>query len=271
MRGLVRVEKADGNRNVKDTQAAPTALVTGAAQRIGAAIARSLAGDCWRVAVHYRSQADEARALVAEIERSGGKACAFRADLADAAQVSQLIPAVTKTLGVPTLLVNNASVFERDDAHDFTPEGWATHFDVNARAPVLLAQSFARHLPESARGVIVNIVDQRVWRLTPQFFTYTLSKAALWTATQTLAQSFAPRIRVNAIGPGPVLPNPYQDDAAFERQRDATPLGCGATPDEICAAIRFILATPSMTGQMIALDGGQHLAWRTPDVDGAEG
>lgn len=249
----------------------PVALVTGAAQRIGAAISRSLAADGWSVAVHYRSQAEEAESLVADIKSCGGSARAFQADLADADAIAALIPEALSRLGGVQLLVNNASLFERDNAHDFTPEGWAAHFDVNARAPVLLSQSFARHLPPGLNGVIVNIVDQRVWRLTPQFFTYTLSKAALWTATQTLAQSFAPRIRVNAIGPGPVLPSSYQDQAAFERQRGATPLGCGATPDEICAAIRFILATPSMTGQMIALDGGQHLAWKTPDVDGAEG
>lgn len=250
-----------------DKQPPPTALVTGAAQRIGAAIARSLAADGWSVAVHYRSQVDEAEALVAEIERAGGVARAFGADLADVTQVVELVPTVAQSLGAPTLLVNNASIFQRDNARDFTTEGWAAHFDVNARAPVMLAQAFARNLPHAAQGVIVNMIDQRVWRLTPQFFTYTLSKAALWTATQTLAQSLAPRIRVNAIGPGPVLPNPYQDEAAFERQRGATPLGGGAKPDDICAAIRFILATPSMTGQMIALDGGQHLAWRTPDVE----
>ncbi len=270
MRGLVRVAETDENRMADDKQSPPVALVTGAARRIGAAITRSLAADGWSVAVHYRSQADEAEALVAEIVRAGGGARAFQADLADATQVAELIPAVTQSLGTPTLLVNNASIFQRDNARDFTTEGWAAHFDVNARAPVMLAQAFARHLPPAAQGVVVNMIDQRVWRLTPQFFTYTLSKAALWAATQTLAQSLAPRIRVNAIGPGPVLPNPYQDEAAFERQRNATPLEGGATPDEICGAIRFILATPSMTGQMIALDGGQHLSWRTPDVDGMD-
>jgi NAD(P)-dependent dehydrogenase (short-subunit alcohol dehydrogenase family) len=245
------------------------AVVTGAAQRIGAAIARSLAADGWRVAIHLRSKGAEAAELAAEIAAGGGLAECFVADLSDAEAALSLIPDIAAAMGAPSLLVNNASLFEWDDAASFTPAGWDAHFAVNARAPALLAQAFAQGLGDGS-GDIVNIVDQRVWRLTPQFFTYTLSKAALWTATQTLAQALAPRIRVNAIGPGPVLASAYQDEASFDRQRAATPLGCGASPDEICAAIRFILATPSMTGQMIALDGGQHLSWRTPDVDGVE-
>lgn len=166
----------------------------------------------------------------------------------------------------PTLLVNSASVFEDDAAHDFSLAGYDHAMAVNLRAPLLLASAMARALPADAAGLIVNITDQRVWRLTPRFFSYTLSKAALWTATQTLAQALAPRIRVNAIGPGPTLASPHQSAEAFARQARAIPLERAPTPEDIAAALTYLIEAKAVTGQMIAVDGGQHLAWKTPDT-----
>ncbi len=175
-----------------------------------------------------------------------------------------------KALGPVTTLINSASIFEDDCLKTLTPESWATHIDTNLRAPLFLSQAFVNQLPAGTDGNIINIIDQRVWRLNPRFLSYTASKAALWTLTQTLAQSLAPQIRVNAIGPGPVLTNERQAQADFEAQVEAVLLQRGPELSEICQAIRFILAAPSMTGQMIALDGGQHLAWATPDAIGPE-
>lgn len=245
-----------------------TALVTGAARRIGREIAIALAEDGWSVAVHHHSSADDASAVVAEIEARGGRAHALHADLGDVAGTESLVPAAAAALGPLSLLVNNASLFEPDDARTVTPESWAAHLDTNLRAPALLSRAFASQLAEGAEGNIVNITDQRVWAPTPHFFSYTIAKMALWDMTQVLARSFAPRIRVNAVGPGPALANARQSAADFARQTEATILRRGTTPEEICAAVRFILASPAMTGQMIALDGGQHLAWETPDVSG---
>lgn len=237
------------------------ALVTGAARRIGRAIALDLARERFAVAVHYGGAKVEAEAVVAEIARTGGRAVALHADLAREAEVATLVPRATDALGPLGLLVNNAARFERDEALDATRESWDLHMEANLRAPFVLIQAFARQLPPEADGVVVNMLDQRVWRLTPHFISYTLSKSALWTLTRTLALALAPRIRVNGIGPGPVLPSPRQSEEQFARQWRATPLGRGSTPEEICAALRFILASPAVTGQMIALDGGQHLAW----------
>lgn len=242
------------------------ALVTGGARRIGRSIALALAADGWSVALHHRSAPEEADAVVKEIEAMGGRAAALNADLAEADAPAGLIARAAASIGPLSLLVNNASLFERDETDSMTAESWAAHMDINLRAPAFLSQGFAAQLPEGAEGNIVNIVDQRVWAPTPHFFSYTISKMALWDMTQVMARSLAPRIRVNAIGPGPTLPNSRQSPGDFERQSRATILGRGTTPDEICAAIRFILASPAMTGQMIALDGGQHLAWETPDT-----
>jgi NAD(P)-dependent dehydrogenase (short-subunit alcohol dehydrogenase family) len=164
------------------------------------------------------------------------------------------------------LLVNSASVFEDDSAEAFDVAGYETAMAVNLRAPLLLSQAMARALPADLTGLIIHIIDQRVWRLTPRFFSYTLSKAALWAATQTQAQAFAPRIRVNAIGPGPTLPSIHQSAEIFAAQAAAVPLERGPTPDDIAAALRYLIDAPSVTGQMIAVDGGQHLSWRTPDA-----
>ncbi|HUD51297.1 SDR family oxidoreductase [Parvibaculum sp.] len=246
------------------------ALVTGAARRIGRAIALALAEDGWSVALcirHDRADEDAAQVL-AEIEAKGARAVVLKADLADHDATARLVPDAAKALGPLTLLVNNASVFEPDEAATMTSASWTEHIDVNLRAPAFLAQAFAAQLPAGADGNIVNIIDQRVWRPNPRFLSYTLSKMALWDLTRLLAQGLAPHIRVNGIGPGPTLANARQAREDFDRQAAATILRRGTTPEEICAGIRFILAAPAMTGQMIALDGGQHLAWETPDVVG---
>lgn len=243
------------------------ALVTGGARRIGRAIAAGLAAHGWQVAIHYNASAEDAEEAVADIEQAGGRAMALEGDLADTDALAGIVAAAAKA-GPLTCLVNNASLFEHDEAQDMTPAGWDAHMAVNLRAPAFLAQHFAAQLPQGSAGNIINLLDQRVRKLNPRFFSYTLSKAALWTATRTMAQAFAPDIRVNAIAPGPTLRNARQSEQDFDRQTKATLLQRGATPEEIAAAVRFILDAPSMTGQMIALDGGQHLVWQTPDIAG---
>ncbi|HBF99039.1 MAG TPA: short chain dehydrogenase, partial [Alphaproteobacteria bacterium] len=190
--------------------------------------------------------------------------------LADAAAVGDLIGRLAAEFGPVNCLINNASLFEHDTIDTMTRDSWAAHMDVNLYAPALLMQAFAAQLPEPMRGNVINIIDQRVWRLTPRFFSYTLSKAGLWTMTQTAAQALAPRIRVNAIAPGPTLRNARQSAEDFAAQEKNVLLQQGAALEEFGAAVRFILAAQSMTGQMIALDGGQHLAWETPDVHGLD-
>jgi len=239
----------------------PTVLITGAARRIGRAIALALAREGWPVGVHYRRSREEAEKLVAEVRGFGSTAVALSCDLSDAVDVAMLIGRCTDAIGAPTCLVNNASEFRFDSLETLSPESLGRHWDVNLLAPVLLAQSFTRHLPAGASGNIINIIDQRVSAPTPEFFSYTLSKAALWTATRMLAQALGPSIRVNAIAPGPVLQGPHQTAAEFAAEAAATPLGRATSPEEIAAAVRFIIDAAAMTGQMIALDGGQHLRW----------
>ncbi len=235
------------------------ALVTGAARRIGREIAISLARDGWRVAVHYRNSRAEADAVVAEIVATGGRAHALEADLGSLDAIRRLVRNCTEVLGAPTCLINNASEFHLDTIGSLRPELWDLHLDINLKAPVFLAQAMVERLPPDAGGNIINIIDQRVWKLTPDFFSYTISKAGLWTATRTLAQALAPRIRVNAIGPGPVLRSIHQTDQEFADEWQSTLLKRGPTAEEIASAVRFILGAPAMTGQMIALDSGQHL------------
>ncbi len=248
-----------------------TVLVTGAARRIGRVLALDLARAGWQVGVHYRHSREDADALVAEIEALGVRAAALDADLADHAAMASLVARCEAVLGAPTCLINNASEFLLDSVETLTPERWQTHFDINLKAPVFLAQALAERLPAGADGVIINIIDQRVWNLTPEFFSYTVSKAGLWSATRMLAQALAPRVRVNAIGPGPVLQSVHQTQADFAAEARATLLGRATSPTEIAAAVRFILDAPAMTGQMIALDAGQHLAWAHPTPDGDGG
>jgi NAD(P)-dependent dehydrogenase (short-subunit alcohol dehydrogenase family) len=252
-------------------QALPTALVTGAAKRIGQAIALDLARQGWAVAIHYNSSSAEAEDVVARIVRDGRRAASFRADLNVEAEVAALIDRVVGDLGPMRCLVNNASVFERDDAHTATRESWDLHMQVNLRAPFVLTQAFARQLPDGWHGNVVNILDQRVWNLTPFFTSYTVSKAALWALTQTLAMALAPRVRVNAVGPGPTLPSSRQSEEQFIRQWSSLPLARQVQPQEICDAVSFILGAPSMTGQMIAIDGGQHLGWSSRKADAHPG
>lgn len=247
-----------------------TALITGAARRIGRAIALDLAAHGWRVVIHYHNSRDDAAGLADEICATGSEAAAIAADLGDEEETGRLIARAEAALGPLSLLVNNASVFEKDDFATATRESWDAHMNVNLRAPFVLSQRFAAALGENRTGNIINIVDERVWRLTPRFMSYTLSKSGLWTLTQTMAQALAPRVRVNAIGPGPVLPSTRQTQESFAAQARALPLERRTEVGEICRAVRFILDSPSMTGQMIALDGGQHLAWQTPDVTGQE-
>ncbi|CAI8428834.1 MAG: 3-oxoacyl-[acyl-carrier-protein] reductase FabG [Rhodobiaceae bacterium UBA7378] len=244
------------------------ALITGAAHRIGRALAENLAADGWAVGVHYAQSGEAAHKLCADIENRGGRALPVQADLADPAATARLMPQLGAAFGPVSLLINNASRFERDRIDDFSLESWDAHLDANLRAPAILMRDFAAQSPDDGpAGCIINIIDQRVWRLTPDFSSYTISKAGLWTLTQTAAQALAPRgIRVNAIGPGPTLPNPRQDRAEFDKQTRLVPLGYGAGPEDIVEGMRYIMAAKSMTGQMIALDGGQHLAWETPDV-----
>ncbi|CAA7623243.1 SDR family oxidoreductase [Magnetospirillum sp. UT-4] len=243
-----------------------TALVTGAARRIGRAVALDLAEAGFAVAVHYSASGGEAEAVAESIRARGGRAVAIAADLADEAATATLVERAEAALGPLGVLVNNASTFERDEALSATRASWDLHMEVNLRAPFVLSQDFARRLPAAAEGVIVNLLDQRVWNPTPHFTTYTLSKAGLWTLTQTLALAFAPRIRVVGVGPGPALPSVRQTADQFAAQCAGTPLARGTSPEEIAAAVRFALACPSFTGQMIALDGGQHLQWGRADT-----
>ena len=237
----------------------PTALITGAARRIGRALAMDLASEGWTVAIHYRKSDDEADSLVREIVGRGGRAQSFRADLAEPDASRRLMADVVRDLSPPTVLINNASEFQPDTIQSLEDATWDLHLGINLKAPMFLAQAMAASLPSGCEGNIINIIDQRVWNLTPEFFSYTISKAGLWTATRTLAQALAPRIRVNAIGPGPVIRSIHQTDDDFVRESQSTLLQRGASAEEIAATVRFILATPSLTGQMIALDGGQHL------------
>lgn len=250
-------------------QAAKTALVTGGARRIGKAISRDLAAHGFAVAIHCNSSRAEADALAEAIHAEGGRAAVMQADLTDSAQTAGLVRQASDALGPVGLVVNNASLFEDDSVSDFTDAVWDAHFAVHVKAPAMIARTFAESLGPDDEGLIVNIIDQRVWRLTPRYFSYTLSKSALWTATQTMAQSLAPRIRVNAIGPGPTLPNERQSRRDFDRQTEALLLKRGVAPSEVGATIRYLWEARSVTGQMIALDSGQHLAWETPDVTGA--
>lgn len=257
-----------------------SALVTGGAARLGRAMALALAEDGWDVAISYMSSQAEAEAVVAEIRAKGRKGVAIRADLLIEAEIAGLIAAAGDALGAPlTCLVNNASVFEFDDIETATRESWDRHMESNLRAPFKLTQDFAAQAPEAARdeagepvagACVVNMIDQRVWKPTPMFTTYSIAKMGLWAFTQFAAQGLAPHIRVNGIGPGPTLKGGRQSPEHFAKQRAATVLERGAGPADIVAALRYILSAPALTGQMLAIDGGQHLAWRTPDVIGVE-
>ena len=243
-----------------------TALVTGGAKRIGAAIVKDLAENGFNVAIHSVSSNEAAEGLCAVALGHGVKACAVSGDLTDASSTKRIFASAAKALGPIDLLVNNASIFLDDSADEFEDQTWDNHFAIHVKAPAILSAEMMKQSLDS--GLIVNMIDQRVKRLNPKFFSYTLSKSTLWTATRTMAQSFAPSVRVNAIGPGPTLQNERQEKADFDKQLQNILLNRGPALEEFGRTIRYLYETPSITGQIIALDGGQHLSWETPDVLG---
>jgi NAD(P)-dependent dehydrogenase (short-subunit alcohol dehydrogenase family) len=244
------------------------ALITGAARRIGRTLALTAAEAGYDVAVHHRGPADAAEEVAFEIRSMGRRATTVAADLTDEADTAALVGRAAQALGPVTLLINNASVFQDDRIQTVTRESWDSHIQTNLRAPIVLTQAFAAELPEGAEGLVINLLDQRVWKPTPQFFSYGVSRAALWSATRVLAQALAPRIRVNAVGPGPTLASIHQTQTEFEAEAHNVPLQRRSAPEDIAAAVRYLIDARQVTGQMIAVDGGQHLAWRTPDVVG---
>ena len=257
-----------------------SALVTGAATRIGKEIALGLAAQGVNIVVHYMSSHEEAEDVVEVAKTYGVRAAALKANLLNDAEVKQLIPRATSLIEAPlNILVNNASIFEYDNIETVSIESWDRHIGSNLKAPLFLIQEFAKHVPDGIsdingenmpQGNIVNIVDQRVLKKTPEFLTYSLAKMGLWSLTQTAAQALAPKIRVNAIGPGPTLKGHRQKEDHFRKQRQNTILQRGSAATEISDALIFILKSPSMTGQLICIDGGQHLAWKTTDILGLE-
>lgn len=244
----------------------PTALVTGGGRRIGRAIVEDLAAHGFAVAIHAHRSGTEAETLADTIRRRGGRAAVVPADLADLGSLRPMLDAAIAALGPVHLLVNNAAIFEPDEIGGLDPGAFRRQMTINLEAPLFLAEAFAAALPDGAEGNIVNLIDQRVWKPLPHFVSYQLSKVGLWSATQSMAQALAPRIRVNAIGPGPVLPSIRQEQSDFDRLLATLPLRRGPELSEFGRTIRFLVETRSITGQMIALDGGQHLAWETPDV-----
>jgi NAD(P)-dependent dehydrogenase (short-subunit alcohol dehydrogenase family) len=256
------------------------ALVTGAGKRLGRAMALYLADRGFDVGVHYAASKSDAEEVAGLIRAKGRRAVTLQADLLEEAATQRLIPDAMQALGGPvTCLINNASIFEYDSIASATRTSWDRHFESNLRAPFVLTQAMAAAIPEAARdaageplaqGLVINMIDQRVRKLTPEFMTYTLAKMGLWALTQTSAQALAPRVRVNAIGPGPTLQGARQSDRHFADQRAATVLGRGANPADITAALGYFLDAPAVTGQLICVDGGQHLGWQTPDVLGVE-
>ena len=255
------------------------ALVTGAGRRLGRAMALWLGARGWDVAVHYGTSAGQAQSVADQIAAHGRRSATLQADLLDETQIAPLVDRAVQVLGGPlTLLINNASIFEEDSIASATRESWDRHMMSNLRAPFVLTQRFAAQAPRAPRDAsgepraqaqVINIIDQKVWRLNPEFTTYTLAKSALWTLTRTAAQGLAPDVRVNAIGPGPTMRSIHQTDADFAQERAGTLLHRGASEADITAALGYLLDAPSVTGQMIAVDGGPHLGWQTPDVMGS--
>ena len=258
-----------------------TALVTGGAKRLGRAMALYLADRGLDVVIHYNSSAEEAEAVADEIRGKGRKAAIMQADLTNEDQMQALVGQAAEAIGAPlTVLVNSASIFEYDNIETATRESWDRHLESNLRAPFVLTQHFAAQVPEpvvggewdepTAQALVINMIDQRVRKLTPEFMTYTIAKMGLWAFTRTAAQALGPKVRVNAIGPGPTMQGARQSREHFANQRAATVLERGADPDGINRALGFFLDAPDVTGQLICVDGGQHLAWQTPDVQGVE-
>jgi NAD(P)-dependent dehydrogenase (short-subunit alcohol dehydrogenase family) len=241
-------------------------LVTGAAKRLGRAIALHLGDAGWAVAVHYNTSQADAEETVAALHEKGMHAAAINADLTMEDDTERLVARAREAVGPLTALVNNASVFENDTITTMTRASWDKHIEANLRAPLVLSRNFAEQLPEDQEGAIVNLLDQRLLKPTPQFLSYGVSRAGLYWLTVTLAQALAPRIRVNGVAPGPTLRNERQSEAHFKRQQESTVLGRGADPEDVAQAVRYLINARAVTGQMIAVDGGQHLIWKTPDV-----
>lgn len=244
-------------------------LVTGGGKRIGRAIVERLASDGWAVAVHYNGSAEAAEAVAASIRAAGGRAVTVNADLADEEAVRRMADEASALLGGLTAIINNASIFQQGEQGRETRAMWDLHMAVHVRAPFVLSEALLDGLPNGETGAIVNIVDQRVLNPSKHFLSYSISKMALWDETQVLARAMAPKVRVNAIGPGPVLPSTRQSDADFARQAHQTPLGRAVAPAEIAAATAFLLDAPSVTGQIIAVDAGQHMNWAFETEDTA--
>jgi NAD(P)-dependent dehydrogenase (short-subunit alcohol dehydrogenase family) len=239
----------------------PTALITGAARRLGRQIALRLATEGWDIAAHYLSSEADAQSLSAEVQGMGRRCGLVRADLSVEAEVQGIVARAEAATGPVRVLVNSASLFEDDRVDTATRESWDRHLETNLRAPFVLSQAFAARIGSEEDGCIVNLIDQSILRLTPQFVSYTVSKAGLWTLTQTMAQSLAPRIRVNAVAPGPSLKASHQSQANFDRQVQSTLLRRPSEPDQIAAAVSYLVSARAVTGQMIAVDSGQHLSW----------
>tara|TARA_X000000368_G_scaffold257221_1_gene203300 strand:+ start:728 stop:1510 length:783 start_codon:yes stop_codon:yes gene_type:complete len=241
------------------------AIVTGGSKRIGKSIVKKLSFLGWKVIIHYNSNKNDALSLQKEIQKKGGAASIIKANLNSSKATEELISKSEKKFGKLTLLVNNASIFENDSVHSLTIDTWDIHNNVNTKAPLLLSQSFAKLLPKKEPGVIINIIDQRVFSPRPDFISYSSSKNSLFWLTKVLAQALSPKIRVCAIGPGPTLKGARQTDNDFKNQSQSVPLGNGSSPEDISQAIEFILNASSFTGQMITLDGGEHLDWIKPE------
>ena len=248
-----------------------TALITGAAKRIGKGIALALAIDGYDVAIHFSESNTDAQNLRDQLEQFGIQATCLKADLMDDRQIASLVDRASESLGNElTLLINNASIFEEDSIKTMTLESWDRHIYTNLKAPAFLSQAFANQVSKCAldqngellsKSNIINIIDQKVLNTNPNFLTYTLAKSGLWNLTRLSAQALGPDVRVNAIGPGPVLKAIHQSEEHFQKQRKDTILGRGSDVDEICNAIKFILGSPGFTGQMLSIDGGEHLKW----------
>ena len=256
------------------------ALVTGAGARLGQAMALYLGQRGYDVAVHYAGSEEGAKDTAAKLLAMGRKAVTLQADLLDEDATQALVGRAAEALGGPlTCLINNASIFEYDNITSATRTSWDRHLESNLRAPFVLTQHFAAQAPEPVldemdepvgQALVINMLDQRIHKLTPEFMTYTIAKMGLWAMTRTTAQALAPKVRVNGIGPGPTLKGHRQSQTHFDRQRAATILRRGANPADITTALGYFLDSPAVTGQMLAVDGGQHLAWETPDVLGLE-
>jgi hypothetical protein len=251
---------------MSQTSAAKTALVTGAAKRLGCEIALQLARGGWDICVHYFRSEAEARALAREIEALGRRATLVAQQLTAADAAAKLLGACHRQLGSVTCLINNAAIFEYDDAAKFTDAQLEQHLAINLQVPLALMREFAKQLPDAVQGCAINIIDQKVAALNADFYTYTVSKLALAEATRLAAMAYAPRVRVNAVAPGVALPSKHQSAANFERSQRVSPLGYGATPEDIAQAVAYLVQARAVTGETIIVDGGQHLQPTSRDV-----